>query len=343
MNNIKHIKMVCACLLLSAMSAWGQSPSTNVSSSSSMVNLGEDNGGDRYVTDLVKMRQEWESGIDNTNSYRTSSFRHTKIKVDAALEWYRTFTNINGRTSQSFDKSDIESAWLHAQVLSTAEGRLEAALEIHDAILQSELQRHVKRQVQAETGSLLIRLATLSQGEERDKYLSRASKIANELLYVQDVWFGEGVAMLAHIHMLNGDYDKALKLLDDFKPQLAQIEGALKDHSFSEDEISRMSPVPEVRYVTAVIMHEKAMILINQDGDKSEILKLLVGMPKAKQSGALQHFLNVAIRYPTSEWANDSAQRANNLAALLDTRYGLNVRFSSGTGEISSWGSAAGY
>jgi hypothetical protein len=314
--------VLCLSMLGIGLAVGGPSYSTNVSSSN-MVESGKDIGIDRYILGAIHVETQRLHASNNTNSNKNASVGYSPEKIEAALEWYRAFKNADGH---QIDAGDIKQAFIYAKALSSVDGTREDALVIYDSLLKSKLERHEKRQIQAETGSLLIRLATHSKDDVRKQYLSRAKRIADELLWVQDLWFGRGVALLAHIYMLEGDYDNALKLLDDFKPQLMEIDKALRLQSTAEDDLTKVSPIAEVRYVVAVAMHEKAKNLIVLNSDKSEILKLLIGDRTARTSGAFQHFLNVAIRYTESEWAADSAQRAAAISYLLDKRYGLRVR-----------------
>jgi hypothetical protein len=265
-------------------------------------------------------------GTNATNRIESPFVPQSQEKMDSAISWYKAFAN-NGRASQPIEEDEQEEAYYHAKVLSATEGHFTDALAIYDALLKSELERHEKRQIQAETGSLLIRLARDSKSDTRKQYLKRAKNITNELLWVQDVWFGKAVTILAHVYLLQGDYDKALKLLDDYRPQLREIDKALRLQSTTEDDLTELSPVAEVRYITGVALHEKAKNLIAQNGEESEILKLLIGDRNPEFTGAFIHFLNVAIQYPTSEWVSDSAQRAAAIGYILDKRYDRKVKF----------------
>ena len=216
---------------------------------------------------------------------------------------------------------------MYAKILASGDRELEA-LDVYDSLLESKLEKHTKRQFQAETGSLLVAIAKSSQHEDVSAYLDRAKRIADELLWIQDLYFGNAIAILAQVHVLEGNTDKALKLFDSYKTPLTQIDDALRSQSTPDDDLTKLSPMAHTRYAVAVVMQEEAARLIGEGGSRTEILELLAGKQKgsSRTSGALQHFLNVSLRYPESKWAEQAGERAGIVKEILETRFGAKVK-----------------
>lgn len=232
----------------------------------------------------------------------------------------------------------IDSAYKYSQMLLLLGARKEA-IDAYDDLLKAKVQKHVRRQVLGEMLELIVKLAEESQGAERKAYLARIEKICNEILWVQDLWFGKAIVILAHVAMIEGEVDEAIKLVEDYLPQLQAIDQTLKDQSEETgEELIRLSPMAECRYMLGTIMQDEAERLLAEGGDRERIVELLAGKvlktrrPQAgkpkRSAGALQHFLNVFIAYPMTSWAPGAGKRARAVEDLLTREFGAKIKTS---------------
>ncbi len=221
----------------------------------------------------------------------------------------------------------IDAAFKYAQMLLLM-GNPAGALTAFDNVLKAKPAKNVARQIQGETAELLVKLAEDSQGAERKQYMERAEKLCTEILWVQDLWFGKAIVYLAHIKQLRGDIKGAKALIDEYTPQLRQIDESLKQQSEETgDDLTRLNPMAECRYLIAVMMDEEAVRLL-KEGKKQEALDLWIGEKLAsgeRATGAYQHFINVFIRYPATKWAPDAGVRGSRIEESLAKDFGVKI------------------
>ena len=156
---------------------------------------------------------------------------------------------------------------------------------------------------------------------ERDRYLYVADKICDEVMWVQDLWFGKAIVMKGHMMMMKGDANGAIKLVEDNMEFLREIDKSLKK---SGGDFMKLSPMAQCRYFLGIIMEEKALKLIAENAETDEILPFLVGKTLAGgrlSPGALHHFYTVFMRYPATSWAPDAGIRAGKVKKLLEEKY----------------------
>ncbi len=228
----------------------------------------------------------------------------------------------------------LSSAYKYAQMMMLT-GNLKAAADAYRMALKTDPERHIKRLLQSELAEVLLRVAETESGPARMAGFDEIQKIVDDILWVQDVWFGRGIVMMAHMRMIEGDVDGAMALVDDYTPQLTGIDRALREESASTGEdLTKLSPMAQCRYMIGVIMHNEANRLIEQGGDPEKALGLLIGKEIAgggrdrvrRTSGALQHFLNVFVRYPNTSWAPDAGNRFRQVEDILDRVFGRQVQ-----------------
>ena len=120
---------------------------------------------------------------------------------------------------------------------------------------------------------------------------------------------------------------------------LTAIHQALVEQEAQTGEpLTRVSPMAECRYLLAVMLQAEAERLMAEEGfnvnnaEKREaVLSLLLGAKvagKRKGDGAYNHFLNVYLKYPESNWAADAGVRAEAIRAILVDTFGGNVKAS---------------
>jgi tetratricopeptide (TPR) repeat protein len=225
----------------------------------------------------------------------------------------------------------MSSAYRYAQMMIMT-GRRAAAAEAYRMALKAGPERHIQRQFQSELAELLMLMARDATGAERKKLIEEVQKVCYEILWIQDLWFGRAIVLLAHIQVLEGNLDAAMQLVDEYTPQLRAIDQALREQSEETGEdLTRLSPMAQCRYMIGEIMHDRAVQLIKEGGDRELASQLLVGRRTANgqtASGALQHFVNVFLRYPNTSWAPHAGNRFREVEALLKREFDreVNVR-----------------
>ena len=220
----------------------------------------------------------------------------------------------------------LASAYKYAQMMILT-GNPKAAADAYRMALKSKPEKHIARQLQSELAEVLIRLAETTTGEEQKAVLAETQKVVDEILWVQDVWFGRAIVMLAHMRMITGNVDGALTLVDDYGTELSGIDKALREQSRPDEDLTKLSPMAQCRYMVGVIMHNEAQKILREGGDRQKALDLLIGKPgEAGGSGAIQHFLNVFVRYPNTAWAPDAGNRFRQVEELLKQEWKKEVK-----------------
>jgi TolA-binding protein len=199
-------------------------------------------------------------------------------------------------------------------------------------MLKAKQPSYVIRQIEGEKGELLVELAESTKDKaKRAAYIKQLDKVTEELLWKQDLWFGKAIVYMAHIKMMNGDYDGAMQLVSEYKPQLKQIDKILKTQTEETGiDMTRLSPLAECRYMMGDIMLKRAQALMKEpDYDKTEVINLLAGEKKAdgkRAPGALVHLINVFIGYPNTAWAPEAGEKAEVVEDILINDFGAGIK-----------------
>jgi len=218
----------------------------------------------------------------------------------------------------------MTSAYKYAQMMLLT-GNRKAAADAYRMAIKAKPERHVARQLQSELCEVLIQLAEAAKGAEREALLKETKAIVDEILWKQDVWFGRAVVMMAHMRMMQGNIDGALSLVEDYSAELTKIDEDLQAQSTPDEDLTKLSPMAQCRYLIGKIMQEEAERIIKEGGDRQKALELLIGKG-GKTSGAVQHFLNVFIRYPNTSWAPDAGNRFRKVEELLKTVFDKEIK-----------------
>jgi tetratricopeptide (TPR) repeat protein len=221
----------------------------------------------------------------------------------------------------------MDSAYKYAQMLVLMNSP-ERAITAYRTMLKADVPQHVRRQVLSEMAELMMKRAEAAPAKDRKALFDEVKTITDEILWIQDIWFGKAIVLLAHMSMLEGDIEKAQALIEDYRDQLQAIDNTLREQEAETGEnLTKMSPMAQCRYLLGVMMQEKAETLLAA-GDKRGALPLLAGgttRAGGAMSGALQHFYNVFVRYPNTTWAPDAGNRANRVKGLLEREYGAKI------------------
>ncbi|MFW5871018.1 MAG: tetratricopeptide repeat protein [Verrucomicrobiota bacterium] len=235
---------------------------------------------------------------------------------------------------ESLEKFYLQSAYKYAQMLLLMDKKNES-VKIHELMLdvmpEDDPERNaMRRQVLSETADLYVELAKKAEAEKRKDYFDRIDEIADEVLWEQDLWFGKMIVTMAHVKLIENDVEGATSLIEDYRPQLLQLDEALKQEGEATgQDLSRFSPMAECRYLIGVMMHNEAQKLMEQEGSKQQVIELLAGKKltkKERTSGAYQHLLNVFIKYPGSRWAPEAGQKVEQIRKTLVEKFGARIK-----------------
>jgi len=226
-----------------------------------------------------------------------------------------------------------DSAYKYAQMLLYL-GKDQEALDAYRRLFKVPLEEEVERQIHADMAELMLKLAPdLKKKEDKAALLKEAEGIIDKLLWKQDIWFGKAIVMKAHIFLLRGDVKGAQELVENYMPQLKTIHDSLRDQDKDGSQgLLRMSPMPQCRYLLALLLMNEAMDEVKKAGGSDDRIKdLLLGErdPQTKQrkgNGAFTHFINVFIRFPESQWASEAGERSEIIRKLIKDRYNAELR-----------------
>ena len=226
-----------------------------------------------------------------------------------------------------------DSAYKYAQMLLYL-GKDKEGLEAYRRLFKVPLEENVERNVRADMAELMLKLAPeIQKADEKEKMLKETEATVDKLLWKQDIWFGKAIVMKAHIFLLRGDVKGAQELVENYMPQLKTIHDALREEDPDGSQgMLRMSPMPQCRYLLAVLLMNEAMAEAKKDGGSDDRIKdLLLGErdPQTKQrkgNGAFNHFINVFIRFPESQWASEAGENSEKIRKLIKERYTADLR-----------------
>jgi tetratricopeptide (TPR) repeat protein len=228
----------------------------------------------------------------------------------------------------------MASAYKYSQMLLLM-GNKKAAAGAYRFAVKAKPEKHIDRQLKCELAELLFQIAETQTAATRQGTLAEVQKLVDEILWKQDLWFGRAIVMLARMKQMAGDIPGAMALIDDYKEQLISIDKSLQaEEARTGDNLTKLSPLAQCRYMIGVIMHDEANRILKAGGSKQKALDLLIGKDLGKNSkgrskrssGALQHFLNVFIRYPNTAWAPDCGNRFREVEATLKVVFDKEIK-----------------
>ncbi len=226
-----------------------------------------------------------------------------------------------------------DAAYKYAQMLLYL-GKEREGLAAYRRLFNVPLEEGVERNVQADMAELMLKLAPeIQKKDEKAAMLKEAEALADKLLWKQDLWFGKAIVMKAHIYMLREDVKGAQELVENYMQQLRIIHDALREQdSDGSQGMLRMSPMPQCRYLLAVLLMDEAVQESKKDNANEDRIKdLLLGErdPQTRQrkgNGAFNHFINVFIRFPESQWAAEAGERSETIRKMIKDRYNAELR-----------------
>lgn len=226
-----------------------------------------------------------------------------------------------------------DSAYKYAQMMLLLK-QDRVALDAYRRLFKLKLQPNVERQFRAEMAELMVRIADDSTKEaEKKALLAEAEKVVDALLWQQDIWFGKAIVLKAHVKLISGKVDEAQKMVENYMPQLKQIHEALvkEEKELNVTGLVRLSPMAECRYLLGVMLDDEATKIMKTPGYDKERVKTLLFGAKDKEgnragNGAFNHFVNVFVLYPGSQWAADAGVRVEEIKRLVKSEFGVSIQ-----------------
>jgi tetratricopeptide (TPR) repeat protein len=233
----------------------------------------------------------------------------------------------------------MEAAYKYAQMMILVNNR-RAALQGYQKMLLAKPERHIERQALAEMAEIMLTMIDDKQvsADEAVTFRAEIDKIIKKLAWIRDLWMAKTIVMRAHLLMLDGKIEQAMKIIEDSRGELEEMDRILKEEEEKQGtggaDFSKLSPMAQCRYLLGVMLHKEADKLIAAGGvDKDKIIMLLAGRvnpnPQAGQArrsdGAFQHFTLVFLDYPNTSWAPDAGKRSKVIQGILEG-YGLNPK-----------------
>ena len=264
----------------------------------------------------------WGLKVEMANAY------YSRRNMEKCSALYNEFFQAVPKPTPELMSFYQTAAYSWIQILKGSK-KFEEAAKIYDSMLLLQMEDNVWCMFAMENVELLLSLA----GEEKDakkkeSYVKRANKLADKLLWKQDliIVFGRAVAMKAHCEMLRGKVDRAQELVNEFMPQLSDIHTQLKElDPEGKEGLLRLSPMPQCRYLLAKLLWDDVQKEIEAaKPDENKIKDALFGARAGGSRngmGAYNHALNVFIKYPESTWAVAAGELADKIEAFTLERY----------------------
>ncbi len=215
----------------------------------------------------------------------------------------------------------LNSIYKYAQML-IGMGKTDDAIRVYRQLCKVKMPAHMQRQVWIETAELLVKKAETAPPAEQKKLFKEIDDLTSKVFWKQDIWFGRGIVIMAHVKKMQGDIAGAEKLIDGYKDGLLAIDKQLQDIEKEQGgNITKISPMAECYYLLGVMSQEKAEKLLKNGGDKKEVVDLLAGKrkpgKKKRSGGAYKDFMTVFLKYPNTSWAADAGIRAKQVRKIL--------------------------
>ncbi|MFO7937771.1 MAG: tetratricopeptide repeat protein [Kiritimatiellia bacterium] len=256
-------------------------------------------------------------------------------KYEEADKLYKRFFTKVAKPTPELASFYRDSAYKYAQMLLYL-GKESEALDAYRRLVNNpkiKLEEGQARNVYAEMAELMLKLVPETKDKkEKTAMLKEAEGIVDKLLWKQDVWFGKAIVMKAHIAVFRNDIAGAQELVENYLPQLKIIhDSLLKEDPDGSRGWLRMSPMPQCRYLLAKLLLDEAKAEMKKDNPDEELIKsLFLGerdpeTKKRKGNGALNHFLNVFLRFPESKWAAAAGAGSEEVRNIIEERYGVSV------------------
>lgn len=232
---------------------------------------------------------------------------------DKAQEIYEAFfKEYEGKniTDKDLRRFYSDAAYRYAQ-MQEFRGNIAGALKGYENVLNANPDPQVARQMMYDMSVLYLKLAE-DDPENRSAHVARAEKLCEEVMWKGiDIWFGKCLANLAQIQLLQGKKEEARQMLIDNMAMIKQVDDILKQEGIPRD----LSPVAGVRYMLGDMYRQQADEMA-QSGDGGAV---------SMYGRALGEYFNVFAKYAGSEWGPKAGEKAQEVKAILEDKYGKEV------------------
>lgn len=264
-------------------------------------------------------------------------YARDKVKECRAL--YNEFFGAIKEPGPELKTFYVESGYKWAQMLLNDKKPAEAT-RIYGVILKQDIGEDAWAAIATDCCELLLKLAQQEKdAAKKEAFLKQATVYVDKLLWKSDMGavFGRAVSMKAHIEMLRGKPEQAQFLVNDYMPQLTEIDQTLKEQDpDGKKGYLRMSPVPQCRYLLARMLWEQAKPELEKptkDINRALVSDLVLGARDAKTKkrnglGAINHAVTVYINYPMSSWAMQAGALVDEISELVNAKLGKNLKAS---------------
>ena len=187
----------------------------------------------------------------------------------------------------------------------------------------------------SETAKMYLKLADDADSKDRGGWIARADKIVSKLLYRNEapVFFGMAVSMRAHIAELQGNSEKAARLIDDFMDQLNDLHDQLVEADPDGTKgFVKLSPLPECLYLQAKLLWKSAQEEYKKPKHDDEKVKSFLFGAKSKDGGkrdgrgAFNLSVNVFLQYEMSPWAAPAGELSEEVKEFAEKNYKAKIK-----------------
>lgn len=255
-----------------------------------------------------------------------ADYMYARGKYDESLATYKKlFAKYGSNPPESIVEFVVNSAYKYAQMLLFL-GKQQEAITAYETLLNIKgIPKDMMRQATFEYAQEMVKYAEMPAGKSSQaSLLKKAQDAINKLLWTQDVWFGRSVALMAHIKVVEGNLDRAKKIVEDYMDQMLDIDRQLREigeEDGDEEMYLNLSPLAECRYLLGKLYQEEGEKIVatippnatkaqrEQAEDKASDLLL----------EAVEEFVNVYVQYPSFSWAPDAMARHEHINAVVDS------------------------
>ena len=256
----------------------------------------------------------------------SADYRFSRGQYPEALGAYQAFfKKYAGKPPAALVSAYAQNYYKFVQMLLFLHREAEAAAAYEAMLKLPDLENETRRQAQFEWAQLLVKMAEDVKPDkngkptkERTDKLDKADKAVQALLWEQDLWFGRGVALLAHIRALRGKPEEARDIVNTYMEQLVSIDRQLQEQGEEQGvDLMGLSPIAESRYLVGTILADEADSMFDKSkgGLSAADEEKAVGI----YDEALTELVNVYVQYPGFAWAVDAMDRVEAIERRLDT------------------------
>lgn len=293
---------------------------------SSLLGMGKYQEAERRIAALPDRSgsKYWAARLELANNYARNNRKSECVKI------YDEFFKKFATPPKDLIDFYLQACYAYGQIL-LADNRLKDACGVYEGLL-----KHLKKADEAnwcliacETSDIYIKLSEETKNKkEREAYLQKARKIADEMIWMQHmpVYFGRAIAMKAHVELLLGNVLKAQQFVSEYMPMLKDIHETIRKADPDNSQgLIKLSPMPQCRFMLAEMLWREAEAEYKAPKRSDEKVKTLlfgaISGTRRDGSGAYNHALNVFINHPESSWSAKAGELADKIENFVIEKY----------------------